>query len=68
MKTTLVAGPLKTRATAIATMNALGALNHSVYSQDAEGGDVFFVERLDDVLPSTIFGYETKAFMARQYK
>ena len=61
--TTTVAGPLKTQAAATTTAEYLGAANHSTYSRavkDADGFDTderqYFVERLNDVVPTTILG------------
>lgn len=74
MKTVTIAGPFN-RKDAEETCDALGRKNHSVYGiehKDSEGYglDVFdyFVERHIDIIPDTIFGYEQKSFIARQYK
>ena len=64
-----VVGPLATRQEAIDTMNALGYKNHSYYGEakdkiDPETGEeytdhddcLWYVERLLNVVPDTIFG------------
>jgi hypothetical protein len=71
----LVAGPFKTRAEAEETASYLGNAQHSVYGNahvDAEGYTLdtcdWFVERDDTIVPDRIFGYDTQAFLAKQYR
>ena len=69
-----IAGPFKTKKEAVETAEAIGA-NCSWYSRELKdpegygtGKDEYFLEQ-DDSLPSgKLFGYDTKEFMARQYK
>ena len=75
MNTTLIAGPFADPKTARDTAKYLGESNHCAVGfarKDSEGFNTdecdWFVERDNSIVPTTIFGYESKSFMARQYK
>lgn len=74
MTVTTVAGPFKTQDEAKQTAEALGNqfTPYGVHIKDAEGYTtddcLYYVEKDDSIASSTIFGYDTKEFMARQYK
>lgn len=80
MNTTVVAGPFDNEIEARETMIMLGDRNHSVFSRaknktDENGEEytdfddcIYFVERLDDVLPERIFGMRWEQLNGIQHK
>jgi len=74
MNTTTVVGPLKTQSEAIETANALGHVNHSVYSRSVKDSDGFdtderqwFVERDNNAI-GKIMGYDWQHITAMQQR
>jgi len=69
-----VAGPFRTNKEAQDTAASLGAQFSAfgVHRQDAEGFTLdecdYFVEMDDSIMPTRIFGYETSALLAKQYR
>lgn len=73
MATQIIAGPFS-KEEAQSTANALGnqysAFGREIKDDEGYGTDQYewFVELDDSIEPDKIFGYETKAFLMRQYK